>query len=217
MSMQVKLLRVLQEREVVRLGSRKAMPLDVRLVAATNVDLAKAVSAGRFRADLYYRIGWRACGSAPLRERPADLLPLARHFVAEYAARLKLSAPVLRPDSLDALLAYAWPGNIRELENVLHNAVLIARDGLIRPEDLRFAGIEPEERRLPASTQDSLEQVFQRLLAAPGEALFERVEASLLKLAFERNRRNQVRTAETLGLSRHAVRTLLKRHHLMEG
>jgi sigma-54-specific transcriptional regulator len=226
MTLQVKLLRVLQEREVVRLGSRTARAVDVRVVAATNADLAKAVATGRFRPDLYYRIGVAHLKIAPLRARPGDIIPLAMHFIAGYAGRLNIPVPELPPASVDALLRYRWPGNIRELENVLHNAVLVARHGSIGPEDLRFAGIElpQEEGRngsvTPHSPQESLEQVFQRFLADPDESggpgLFDRVEGSLLRLAFERHRGNQVRTAEALGLSRHSVRTLLKRHNLVQ-
>jgi sigma-54 dependent transcriptional regulator len=229
LTLQVKLLRVLQEREVVRLGSRTSRPVDVRVVSATNADLGRAVATGRFRPDLYYRIGVAHVKIAPLRDRPGDIIPLARHFITAYAGRLNIPIPELPPASMDALLRYRWPGNIRELENVLHNAVLVARHGSIGPEDLRFAGIGLSLDEggngpvTPLPTQDSLEQVFQRLLADPGESgesggrgLFDRVEGSLLRLAFERNRGNQVRTAEALGLSRHSVRTLLKRHNLVQ-
>lgn len=143
--LQVKLLRVLQERQVVRLGSRKPIPLDVRLVTATNIDLRRAVEAQHFRADLFYRIGVATVDLPPLRERPGDVLPLAEHFMNVYAPRLNLSAPQLTPEAQAALLAYSWPGNIRELENVLHFALIVCKDGVIQTSDLRLvgAGIAP--------------------------------------------------------------------------
>lgn len=138
MALQVKLLRVLQERQVVRLGSRKAVPLDVRLVAATNIDLARAVEAQHFRADLYYRLSVASVRLPPLRERPADIVPLARHFVNVYRTRLSLDDVVLSDGAQAALLNYGWPGNIRELENVIHFALIVCRDSTIRAEDIKL-------------------------------------------------------------------------------
>jgi sigma-54 dependent transcriptional regulator len=138
MALQVKLLRVLQERQVVRLGSRKAIPLDVRLVAATNIDLARAVEVQHFRADLYYRLSVASVRLPPLRERPADIVPLARHFVNVYRTRLSLDEVTLSEAAQSALLNYGWPGNIRELENVIHFALIVCRDNVIRAEDIKL-------------------------------------------------------------------------------
>src|SRR3990167_643371 len=138
LALQVKLLRVLQERQVVRLGSRRGIPLDVRLVAATNIDLARAVEAQHFRADLYYRLSVASVRLPPLRERPADIVPLARHFVNVYRTRLSLDDVVLSDGAQAALLNYGWPGNIRELENVIHFALIVCRDHMIRPEDIKL-------------------------------------------------------------------------------
>jgi sigma-54-specific transcriptional regulator len=138
MALQVKLLRVLQERQVVRLGSRKAIALDVRLVAATNIDLAKAVEAQHFRADLFYRLSVASVRLPPLRERPADIVPLARHFINVYRSRLSLEEVSLTDGAQAALLHYGWPGNIRELENVIHFALIVCRDNTIRAEDIKL-------------------------------------------------------------------------------
>jgi sigma-54-specific transcriptional regulator len=138
MALQVKLLRVLQERQVVRLGSRRSIPLDVRLVAATNIDLARAVEAQHFRADLYYRLSVAAVRLPPLRERPADIVPLARHFIAVYSTRLNLSEVTLSDEAQAALLNYSWPGNIRELENVIHFALIVCRDEVIGLDDIKL-------------------------------------------------------------------------------
>ena len=138
LALQVKLLRVLQERQVVRLGSRRGIALDVRLVAATNIDLARAVEAQHFRADLFYRLSVASVRLPPLRERPADILPLARHFITVYRSRLNRQDVQLSETAQAALLSYHWSGNIRELENVIHFALIVCRDDLIRPEDIKL-------------------------------------------------------------------------------
>ena len=140
MALQVKLLRVLQERQVVRLGSRRPIALDVRLVAATNVDLLKAILADRFRSDLYYRLSVATIQLPPLCERQGDILPLAQHFIGIYSDKIKLDNVVLTPEAQTQLLNYEWPGNIRELENVIHYALIVCRDQQIRADDLRLVG-----------------------------------------------------------------------------
>src|SRR5450432_1687125 len=145
-AIQVKLLRVLQEREVVRLGARVSIPIDVRIVAGTNVDLAHAVAAGRFREDLYYRLNVAGIALPPLRERPGDILPLVRYFLDLYARRLGTGDARLEPDAATRLLRHPWPGNIRELENVIHHALLVCREGRVTVDDLRLAVPTPRER-----------------------------------------------------------------------
>jgi DNA-binding NtrC family response regulator len=123
---QVKLLRVLQEREIERLGSNKPIPVDVRLVAATNRDLEQAVQAGTFRADLFYRLQVVHIHLPPLRERPEDIAPLAEHFVRKYAVENQRAMQSVSPQALELLRAYPWPGNVRELENAIESAVVLA-------------------------------------------------------------------------------------------
>ncbi|OWQ91867.1 Fis family transcriptional regulator [Roseateles aquatilis] len=234
LSLQVKLLRVLQEREVVRLGSRKAIPVDVRLVTATNVDLSEAVSAGHFRLDLFYRLNIVQVRLPPLRERIGDIGPLARHFLSLYSRRLNLPEPRLGDAALRALEAYDWPGNIRELENVIHFALLVASEQEIRPEHLKLAG-QPVRHRAPAepptpsvavtapppteATQepapDLLRRAVRALLDAPPPALFTDVERLLVEESYRHSGRNQVRAGALLGVSRNVMRTLLKRHGLI--
>ena len=137
-SMQVKLLRVLQERQVVRIGSRRPIAIDVRLIAATNVDLERAVEADRFRADLYYRLNVVPLHIPPLRERPGDILPLANHFIRLCAERTGKDQVRLAPDAEAALLAHAWPGNIRELENAIEFALILSRGRPIAARDLQI-------------------------------------------------------------------------------
>ncbi|HAA42193.1 MAG TPA: Fis family transcriptional regulator, partial [Pseudomonas sp.] len=144
MPIQVKLLRVLQEREVVRLGSRKSIPIDVRVLAATNVQLEKAINAGHFREDLYYRLDVVSLELSPLRERPGDILPLTRHFIEAYSQRLGYGPITISREAEHKLKSYSWPGNIRELENVIHHTLLICRNGVIERDDLRRSNMRIE-------------------------------------------------------------------------
>ncbi|HEY9029121.1 MAG TPA: sigma-54 dependent transcriptional regulator [Burkholderiaceae bacterium] len=143
LALQVKLLRVLQERQVVRLGSRKPVPLDVRLVAATNIDLTRAVVAQHFRADLYYRLSVAGVRLPSLHERQADILPLAEHFIGVYCARLGLRPVPLSDDAAAALRSYSWPGNIRELVNVIHYALIVCAGDAIQAQDLKLVPLQP--------------------------------------------------------------------------
>jgi sigma-54-specific transcriptional regulator len=207
-SVQVKLLRVLQEREVVRLGSRQPVPIDVRLIAATNVNLDQAVAAGRFREDLFYRLGVAILSLPALRERPGDILPLASYFLRLYGQRLSGAPASLSPAAEARLLAHGWPGNIRELENVIHSALLVARGPSVQADDLPL-------RDLPgrvAATPDPLEALraamvglFERNLPD----LHRRVEETLFRAAYRYCHRNQLQTARLLGVSRNVVRARL--------
>jgi len=217
LDLQVKILRVLQEREVVRVGSRKPIPIDVRLIAATNVDLGEAVAAGRFRLDLYYRLNVASISVAPLRDRPGDILPLAQHFLATYGERLRVLQPSLEIEAQEALRAYAWPGNIRELENVIHFALLVSPDGKIRAEHLRFTG-PASVTAPPASADASLDPLLaplDRLFQSPPSQLFPRVEELIVRRAYAHCHGNQVQAARLLGVSRNVLRTQLKRFGLI--
>jgi transcriptional regulator with PAS, ATPase and Fis domain len=135
-AMQVKLLRVLQEQEVRRVGENKNRSVDVRVIAATNRNLAKEVEAGRFRQDLYYRLRVIELAVPPLRERREDILALARELLAAAAVRTKSKATSFTPAAVDQLQRYAWPGNVRELENALERAAVMARGSRIDVGDL---------------------------------------------------------------------------------
>jgi len=209
---QVKLLRVLQEREVVRLGSRKSIPINVRVLAATNVQLEKAINAGHFREDLYYRLNVVALQLHPLRDRPGDILPLARHFIRSYSERLGYGPVELSLKAQAKLVEYSWPGNIRELENVIHHSLLTCGDGLVQAQDLRLSHLRLERQEEEAGNngvEDLLLQAFSRLYEEqPGE-LYEKVENALLRSAYHFCHYNQVHTAQLLGLSRNVTRTRL--------
>lgn len=134
LGLQAKLLRVLQEREVERVGGKKAIPLDIRVLATTNRDMSKEVAAGRFREDLYYRLNVFPLAIPSLRERPGDIVPLARHFALLHGARLKRVAR-LSTEAEDMLVTYHWPGNVRELENLCWRMAALAPGDVIAPED----------------------------------------------------------------------------------
>ncbi|HTV19922.1 MAG TPA: aliphatic sulfonate ABC transporter substrate-binding protein [Polyangiaceae bacterium] len=210
--LQVKLLRVLQEGEVVRVGSRQPIPIDVRLVAATNVDLRQAMSAGHFREDLFYRLNVTMLELPPLRERPGDIMPLARHFLEGYVRRLGVGAAQLSPGAERRLLDHAWPGNIRELENAIHHALLVCKAGEIQADDLGLMPAALAVSRKPIATP----QVENRLDAALAELfeqnlpnLHEHVESALIRGAYRYCHNNQLQTARLLGVSRNVVRARL--------
>src|SRR5262249_19889779 len=161
LELQAKLLRVLQEGEFERVGGTQTLKVDVRLITATNRDLERAVSEGRFRADLYYRLNVFPIVLPPLRERPRDILRLARHFAMLYAAKRGKPVGPLSADVLDRLAAYAGPGNVRELQNVIERAVILSSKGEFELPDLLppAGGSPPEPLR-------SLENVERQLIVA---------------------------------------------------
>ncbi len=218
--LQVKLLRVLQERQVVRLGSRKAVPVDVRLVAATNVELERAVEAGHFRRDLYYRLSVAPVSLPPLRDRRGDILPLVRHFVEVYRRKMGIGELVISSAAEKSLLEYWWPGNIRELENVVHFALIMCRDGVLQPEDLRLPVVKSSTSGEGAGGADwdvvtRLERAVEALLESELDNLYERVERVLVETAYHHTGGNQVRTAKRLDVTRNVLRAQLKRFGLL--
>ena len=200
LTLQSKLLRVLQEREIERVGGRRRVPIDVRVLAATHANLAARIARGDFREDLYYRLRVVEIALPPLRDRREDIPRLVRHFLDRFAAREARDAPVLDRDAYAALLSHDFPGNIRELENLLEGAAALSQGGTIRREDLQW---------LPAASDGSTEP----LAAADGEeipdlrALEERHIRRVLRLAGG----NKSRAARLLGISR---RTLYRKRQV---
>lgn len=210
LALQVKLLRVLQEREVVRVGSRRSIPVNVRLITATNVKLEAAVRAGRFRQDLYYRIKVGSLFLPPLRERPGDILPLTDHFLHLYAARLGRRPARLAADAVQALLDHDWPGNIRELEHVVHNALVVAGGDALTRVDFQLAlpvdsgGDQP---CVAAALNGALNALYE---FAPAN-LLERITNTVIRSAYDYCDGNQVQAAKLLGISRNVLRGHLTR------
>src|SRR5690606_40779745 len=138
--LQAKLLRVLQEREVERVGGRKPIRLDIRVLATTNRNLQDEVAAGRFREDLFYRLSVFPLAWSPLRERAADIVPLAERLLAKHGQKMR-QAPVRLSDAARCCLQeYSWPGNVRELDNAIQRALSLHQGGLIEPAELCLAG-----------------------------------------------------------------------------
>ncbi len=213
LGIQVKLLRVIQEREVYRLGSRTPIPIDVRIVAATNVRLEQAVTAGHFREDLYYRLRVASLELPPLRARPRDILPIAQYFVDDYCRRLGYRKADITPAARNTLLSHPWPGNIRELENVIHQALLVCQNDLIEVADLHLGGPLMSQPALAGSVSPaspcSLEAALLDLFDAAHPDLHKFVEDTLMRTAYHYSQRNQLQTARLLGISRNVVRARL--------
>jgi transcriptional regulator with PAS, ATPase and Fis domain len=202
---QAKLLRVLEDRAVTRLGATKPKKVDVRFVTATNRDLPQRVKAGLFRGDLYYRISGLAVRIPPLRQRPSEIEPLARHFLREFCSRAEQHEPVITQGALDVLRTHAWPGNVRELRNVIERATLLAHDGAILAEHVMLD--EPAHSEPPSS--DLLDPEFDAETAVfdPSPVKGEDEKARIVR-ALEACGGNQTRAAKLLGVSR---RTLINR------
>ncbi len=192
-SIQVKLLRVLQEREFERLGSNKTIAVDVRVIAATNQDLRAALEQGAFREDLYYRLNVVPINIPPLRERKEDISFLVEHFLAKYSEETGARIQGLTPAALRKLSNYHWPGNVRELENILQRGMVLAKGPWIDASDI--------ELDVSAPVTDS----GQAPLLPPGLTL-EQYEQDLIREALRRAGGNKSQAARLLGLTRNALR-----------
>jgi two-component system response regulator HydG len=198
--MQVKLLRTLQEREIRRVGENKSRKVDVRVLAATNRDLAHGVAGGSFRQDLYYRLKVVELHVPPLRERRDDILPLGRVLLADAALRMKRKISGLAPEAADQLLRHEWPGNVRELENAMERAVALARGSRVELEDL------PEEIR----------QAMKALVTNNGKVRpLDEIEKEYILAALELNTGNQTHTAEQLHIGSATLYRKLKSYGLI--
>jgi DNA-binding NtrC family response regulator len=209
--LQAKILRVIQEREVDRLGGGAPVKVDVRLLAATNRDLAAEVAAGRFREDLFFRLNVLALHIPPLRARPADILPLAEHFATRYAKANGVPVRPLAPAARAALLAHPWPGNVRELENCLHRAVLLAEGSEIGPEALELLAPRAPAAAVPASPQAASAPQVGRVTALVGRRV-EEVERELILETLAHCLGNRTRAAEILGISIRTLRNKLQEY-----
>lgn len=220
LSIQVKLLRVLQENEVVRLGSRQSRKLDIRVIAATNVRLEEAVQAGKFREDLYYRLKVASIHLSPLRQRRGDIIPLAKYFIEDYCDRLRYENASLSHETIKFLTQYDWPGNIRELENAIHHALLVCKQHVIQPRDFQLSGLKnnlfPEQDiHFGYTGFTSLKQTLLQWFEKNLENLDEQLEAEIIEAAYQYCHHNQLHTARLLGVSRNIVRARLIKHGLL--
>lgn len=186
LALQAKLLRVIQEREFIPVGATTTMRTDIRIVAATNKDLEREVRAGRFREDLFYRLNVITIHPPPLRERKEDVEPLVRHFLAKFSHRMKKQVDTITGDALQLLTEYHWPGNIRELENIIERAIILARDNRITAE------------LLPIRRSDSVPST----LSGDGKDSLESVERNHIIWILKKTGYHKSRTAEILGVTR---------------
>ncbi len=204
LGLQAKLLRVLQEREVERVGARKPIQLDIRVVATTNRDLAGEVAAGRFREDLFYRLSVFPLAWRPLRERPADIIPLAERLLNNHVKKMKHAQARLSAEAQACLISYPWPGNVRELDNAIQRALILQQGGLIQPQDFCLAmgnGSAP----LPSLAPAPVAAADTESGGALGDDLRRREFQMIIDtLRAERGRRKEA--AERLGISPRTLR-----------
>jgi DNA-binding NtrC family response regulator len=214
METQAKLLRVIQERDFTPLGDTTRKQVDVRIIAATNVDLKQAVDEGSFREDLFYRLNVISIALPPLRDRREDILPLAQHFIRKYAldnardVSDQIAAPVL-----SALEAYNWPGNVRELENVIERAVIIARGKTIEREDLRDEVLNPQR----AISQVGGQKVAAQIDLSHGISFYDEVnrfQIELIRRALEITGGHQSRAAKLLGMNTTTLNSKIRYYNI---
>jgi two-component system response regulator PilR (NtrC family) len=203
-SVQVKLLRAIQEREVRRVGDTHDLKIDVRLIAASNRDLTRAMADGLLREDLFYRLNVIPVHLPPLRERREDIPLLVAHFIEKISKAVGKSAQGVTPETLAILEGYLWPGNIRELENVIERAIVLGNGEMITPDAL------PPNLTRPADPKDVLLDIPDNGLDL--EAHLERIEQRYIQQALERTGGNQTRAAEVLGLSFRQFRYKLQKY-----
>jgi two-component system nitrogen regulation response regulator GlnG len=212
---QSKLLRVLQEQRFERLGGNEPIQTDVRLLAATNRDLEAMVARGRFRQDLFYRLGVFNIHLPPLRERGDDLVLLTQHYIRRFSRELGKEVQSVAPEAMDLLRHYAWPGNVRELQSVLKQALLQATGSILVPDFLPIALLKRGQNGLTGSDESTpLLHFIEEQLAAGAEDLYEqslrRMERILLSRVLQHTSGNQVQAAKILGITRGSLRNKIR-------
>ena len=218
LALQVKILRVLQEREIERVGSTRPISVDVRIIAATNKNLVREVEAGRFREDLFFRLNVVPIHLPPLRQRREDIPLLLEHFLRVFNAKLNKQVQGFSPEAMDRLQDYSWPGNIREMENIVQRALILAPGPVLGPETL-----PPEIReggaaiRLAAPAELGIApDDFSVPMAAKIEQVADRLEALLIRSALKKTGGRRQETADLLGISRKSLHNKMLRYDLFE-
>jgi transcriptional regulator with GAF, ATPase, and Fis domain len=204
---QAKFLRVLQEREFQRLGGTRTLRADVRIIAATNRDLPRAIANGTFREDLYYRLHVFAIRLPPLCERRDDVLPLSMAFLGEFGRKSGRTPIGIARDARQRLLAYHWPGNVRELRNVLERAAILCDGGLITGEHLALNHLQSATAPTAAGPVDAMEPV-----AAVAANDLPAMERTMIEQALREARFNKTRAARALGLTRRQLYSRLRKY-----
>ncbi|MGK5081682.1 sigma 54-interacting transcriptional regulator [Bdellovibrionota bacterium FG-1] len=206
--LQAKLLRVIQECEVDRIGGRKPVPVDVRIIATTNRNLAECVKEGSFREDLFYRLNVVNLTLPPLRERIGDVRIVSHHFMGIYAAKSEKVLTGFSPEAMGLLESHPWPGNLRELENVVERAVLTTQDGLIAGNDIAI------QRRESAASLQGADDDMGDYSWMPGQTLND-IERNVILEALKYHHGNRTHTAKALGISIRTLRNKLADYRLL--
>ncbi len=223
LSLQSKLLRALQEKEIQRLGSTDTKPVDVRIISATNQDLKSLVSQKKFREDLYFRLNVVPVKIPPLRERSEDIEILIRHFIEKFKNEFSLQNKSMSDDAIDYLVNYSWPGNVRELENVVKRAMVVTPGSLITLKDLKgIINLSPSQLASEDLEELALEDIVYKKLSSflskfdqlePMDlytTIIQMVERPLISLVLQKTRGNQIQTAKVLGINRNTLRKMIK-------
>jgi len=221
LSTQAKLLRILQEKSFERLGGRETIRVDIRFIVATNKDLEEAISKGEFREDLYYRLNVVSIKIPPLRERKEDIPALVSYFLRKFNRELKKRVVGITPGAMEKISFYGWPGNVRQLENVLKRAMLLCQGEWILDDQLL---LEVEERRESGEVRDRrtfenlVDSLFAELtgdpLAQEGLDMVSAIEKGLIIRALQKTNGNQVQAASLLGINRSTLRGRMDRYHI---
>jgi two-component system nitrogen regulation response regulator GlnG len=212
--LQTKLLRILEEKKLYRLGSEKPSPIDVRIIASTNKDLEKEVADGNFREDLYYRLVAITIKIPPLRDRLEDIIPLTEHFLTKYEKELGVGTRTLSDEAKETVLGYSWPGNVRELENIIKRVLVLTSDTIITRDTL--IGTAPHLEGKMRGDQESLDNLIRHelnyLLDSKNESsnkiyetIIKKVEKPLIKLVLDITKGNKKKAALILGINRNTL------------
>jgi two-component system, NtrC family, response regulator HydG len=207
LAMQIKLLRMLEERKIRRVGGQKEISIDVRIIAATNKDLKKAVAEKQFREDLFYRLNAMEINILPLRERPDDILPIAKHFLAEFCCQNEGAMIRFSPEAEKALKNHPWNGNVRELQNMVNRAFYLCSNSVIQRTDLPI----PMERENAFFEDDIINLSYKNAK----ESLLEKFEVEYLTHHIKQNAGNISRTAESCGLDRRSIHRLINKYNII--
>ena len=222
LSTQAKLLRVLQEKSFERLGGMETIKVDIRLIVATNKDLEEAITNGKFREDLYYRLNVVSIMIPPLKERKEDIPGLVSYFLKKFNRDLKKGIVGITPSAMEKITSYGWPGNVRQLENVLKRAMVLCQGEWILEDQLLFEKgwerREAEEELSKKNVEDLLDALFEELSNAPTASqemdMISSLERGLILRALQKTRGNQVQAALLLGINRSTLRGKMERYHI---
>jgi two-component system response regulator HydG len=204
-AMQVKLLRVLQEREFIRVGGEEVIKVDVRVIAATNKDLLQEIDAGRFRDDLFYRLNVVNLTIPPLKHRKEDIPLLAQHFLRVFSEKNRKQMKGFTPQAMDRLLRYDWPGNVRELMNAVERGVVLSRTEYLDEDQIPLISETPQLKKEAAPVE-----------AVPGQLPLDEVEKATILNTLEAVRGNKSEAARRLGITRKTLHTKLKKYGILE-